>query len=73
MEADELTHEEIWDDSALFNSWNQALEEYKVSTAFRAAVDIHYRHIAANPVVQKYHSIHAQGGSVDDILDLQEP
>jgi hypothetical protein len=25
------THEEIWDDSALVESWNQALEEYKVS------------------------------------------
>jgi hypothetical protein len=25
------THEEIWDDSALVDSWNQALEEYKVS------------------------------------------
>ncbi|KAH6848370.1 hypothetical protein B0I37DRAFT_432630 [Chaetomium sp. MPI-CAGE-AT-0009] len=38
------THEEIWDDSALVDSWNQALEEYK-----------------------KYHSIHAKGGTVDDI------
>jgi hypothetical protein len=24
------THEEIWDDSALVDSWNQALDEYKV-------------------------------------------
>ncbi|KAI1245531.1 hypothetical protein MGN70_012421 [Eutypa lata] len=24
-----LTHDEIWDDSALVNSWNDALEEYK--------------------------------------------
>jgi hypothetical protein len=24
------SHEEIWDDSALVNSWNDALEEYKV-------------------------------------------
>ncbi|KAL2160224.1 hypothetical protein VTH06DRAFT_1397 [Thermothelomyces fergusii] len=40
------THEEIWDDSVLVESWNQALEEYK-----------------------KYHSIHAKGGSVDDILN----
>ncbi|KAI1842720.1 hypothetical protein JX266_011041 [Neoarthrinium moseri] len=24
-----LTHEEIWDDSSLVNSWNDALEEYK--------------------------------------------
>ncbi|KAJ3568649.1 hypothetical protein NPX13_g6348 [Xylaria arbuscula] len=27
----ELTHNEIWDDSALIDSWDQALEEYKVS------------------------------------------
>ncbi|KAI1167220.1 hypothetical protein F5B18DRAFT_647873 [Nemania serpens] len=25
----ELTHDEIWDDSALIDSWDQALEEYK--------------------------------------------
>lgn len=25
------SHDEIWDDSALVDSWNQALEEYKVS------------------------------------------
>ncbi|KAI0453169.1 hypothetical protein F5B21DRAFT_304815 [Xylaria acuta] len=25
----ELTHNEIWDDSALIDSWDQALEEYK--------------------------------------------
>jgi hypothetical protein len=25
----ELTHNEIWDDSALINSWDEALEEYK--------------------------------------------
>ncbi|KAJ4267307.1 hypothetical protein NW762_003411 [Fusarium torreyae] len=24
-----LTHEEVWDDSALIDSWNEALEEYK--------------------------------------------
>lgn len=34
MEAETaLTHEEIWDDSALVESWNQALDEYKVSEA----------------------------------------
>lgn len=25
-----LTHEEIWDDSALVQSWDEAVEEYKV-------------------------------------------
>ncbi|KAL1879382.1 hypothetical protein VTK73DRAFT_7019 [Phialemonium thermophilum] len=36
--------EDVWDDSALVESWNQALEEYK-----------------------KYHSVHAKGGTLDDI------
>lgn len=26
-----LTHDEIWDDSALVNAWDEALQEYKVS------------------------------------------
>ncbi|KAJ4307128.1 hypothetical protein N0V88_000505 [Collariella sp. IMI 366227] len=44
------THEEIWDDSALVDSWNEALREYK-----------------------KYHSVHAKGGSIDDIVkDVKE-
>ncbi|KAK5629386.1 hypothetical protein RRF57_005101 [Xylaria bambusicola] len=42
---EELTHNEIWDDSALIDSWDQALEEYK-----------------------KYHSIHRNGGNVNDLL-----
>ncbi|KAK1754573.1 hypothetical protein QBC47DRAFT_361624 [Echria macrotheca] len=41
----EQTYEEIWDDSALVDSWNHAVDEYK-----------------------KYHSIHAIGGAVEDIL-----
>ncbi|KAK3898830.1 hypothetical protein C8A05DRAFT_37566 [Staphylotrichum tortipilum] len=44
MEPEAASHEEIWDDSVLIDSWNEALEEYK-----------------------KYHSIHARGGTVDDI------
>lgn len=27
---EKLTHDEIWDDSALVDSWNSALDEYKV-------------------------------------------
>ncbi|KJZ78789.1 hypothetical protein HIM_01562 [Hirsutella minnesotensis 3608] len=34
-----------WDDSALIDSWNEALQEYK-----------------------KYHSIHARGGSIQDLM-----
>jgi hypothetical protein len=26
-----LSHSEMWDDSALVDSWNEALEEYKVT------------------------------------------
>lgn len=29
-QADGVAHEDIWDDSALVNSWNEALAEYKV-------------------------------------------
>ncbi|KAJ5763388.1 hypothetical protein N7533_002069 [Penicillium manginii] len=42
---DSLSHEEIWDDSALVRSWDEAVEEY-----------------------QLYHSIHAKGENVDDVL-----
>ncbi|KAK4175424.1 hypothetical protein QBC36DRAFT_331492 [Triangularia setosa] len=44
-----LTHEEIWDDSALVDSWNNALAEYN-----------------------KYHSIHAKGGTVNDLPATNE-
>lgn len=27
---DFFTHDEIWDDSALVNAWDEALQEYKV-------------------------------------------
>ncbi|KAI4223542.1 MAG: hypothetical protein LQ349_007411 [Xanthoria aureola] len=40
-----LSHEEIWDDSALVDSWDLALQEY-----------------------QLYHSIHARGERVEDVL-----
>ncbi|KAI0181354.1 hypothetical protein GGR52DRAFT_31747 [Hypoxylon sp. FL1284] len=41
----QLPHNEMWDDSALVDSWNEALHEY-----------------------EKYHSIHRNGGNVEDIL-----
>ncbi|EAW10102.1 uncharacterized protein ACLA_045670 [Aspergillus clavatus NRRL 1] len=40
-----LRQEEIWDDSALVQSWDEAVEEYKL-----------------------YHSIHAKGENVEDVL-----
>lgn len=30
MKGDNMSHEEIWDDSALQSSWDDALAEYKV-------------------------------------------
>lgn len=34
-----LSHDEIWDDSALVNSWNDALDEYNVSAVHRPNLD----------------------------------
>ncbi|KAG5915092.1 hypothetical protein E4U61_004991 [Claviceps capensis] len=31
-EQEVLSHEEIWDDSALIDSWNEALAEYKLQS-----------------------------------------
>ncbi|KAL8767670.1 MAG: hypothetical protein Q9194_005923 [Teloschistes cf. exilis] len=45
----QLSHEEIWDDSALLDSWEAALQEY-----------------------QFYHSIHARGERVEDVLKQAE-
>lgn len=42
---DGLSNDEIWDDTALIRSWDDALEEYKL-----------------------YHSIHARGERVEDVL-----
>jgi len=47
--TDNLSHEEIWDDSALVRSWNDALAEYEY-----------------------YHSIHARGEDVDEVLRQAE-
>ncbi|KAL2042228.1 hypothetical protein N7G274_004716 [Stereocaulon virgatum] len=41
----QLSHAEIWDDSALVQSWDDALAEYKL-----------------------YHSIHARGERVEDVI-----
>ncbi|EED23713.1 conserved hypothetical protein [Talaromyces stipitatus ATCC 10500] len=44
-----LSHEEIWDDTALVRSWDEAVEEYNL-----------------------YHSIHARGENVEEILNRAE-
>lgn len=45
----QLSEKEIWDDSVLQNSWNEALEEYN-----------------------HYHSIHARGEEVEEVLEKFE-
>lgn len=35
-----MSHNEIWDDSALVDSWNEALEEYKVRHCCHVRVQI---------------------------------
>ncbi|KAK5074043.1 hypothetical protein LTR64_006815 [Lithohypha guttulata] len=47
--SQDITHEEIWDDSALIRSWNDAVAEYEF-----------------------YHSIHAKGEDVDEVLRRAE-
>jgi hypothetical protein len=63
------SHEEIWDDSALVDSWNDALEEYKVRE--RAGSP---RHQPRPKLIlrQKYHSIKARGEDVEEVLRAAE-
>ena len=59
-----MSHAEIWDDSALVESWNEALEEYKVYLHLTCYI---YSHSNIN-LSQHYHSIHARGEKVEDVL-----
>jgi len=36
--AQDLRHEEIWDDTELVESWNEAVEEYKVRNYVRKII-----------------------------------
>lgn len=56
-----LSQAEIWDDSALLQSWDDALTEYKVSQGSPSASSL------ANSI-QLYHSIHARGERVEDVI-----
>lgn len=43
VDSRELTHEEIWDDSALIEAWDAAMHEYKVCKMFtRVQSSTHY-------------------------------
>lgn len=35
------THDQIWDDSALVDSWNSALDEYQVRPSFPPPKPLH--------------------------------
>ena len=38
LDSRELSHDEIWDDSALIGAWDAAMDEYKVCQLFVCAV-----------------------------------
>ena len=62
-----MTQEEIWDDSALINSWNEALEEYQVGS--NLSIDPMLGTAPrANIEPQLYHSIAARGEDVQEVL-----
>nr|POE82352.1 survival motor neuron-like protein 1 [Quercus suber] len=69
MDEKELSHAEVWDDSTLLSSWNDALDEYKVSLQTPTIHDPR-----AN-VQQKYHSLAAKGEkaeiSIEDAQSMQ--
>lgn len=41
-----FTHDEIWDDSALVNAWDEALQEYKVSAGLHGIAALEARRLA---------------------------
>lgn len=62
----ELSHEEIWDDSALVDSWNEAVEEYKARDPMNADS------LMLMATSQYYYSLHARGEKVEQVLDQVE-
>lgn len=88
-ETDDFGHEDIWDDSALVESWNEALAEYKVcplpTLSNRAPARTKpppqsnpaasSRHRLINVCFrQKYHSIHTTGGKLANLSEyVQQP
>lgn len=65
MADTDLSQAEVWDDSALLDSWNEAFEEYKVCTRIEAL-----NHLMTD-AIQKYHSLAAKGEKVR--LNLEKP
>lgn len=65
IKSKELTQEEIWDDSALIQSWDEAVQEYKVSLTSCLLLTWFF---LTRKLYQLYHSIHARGENVEDVL-----
>ena len=62
----QLSQAEIWDDSALVKSWDDALQEYKVCLQGIPPK-------TTSNVRKLYHSIHARGERVEDVMkEIQE-
>ena len=64
--ANDSSQAEIWDDSALVNSWNEALEEYKVRREKR--IGDQARAVQEANRNKHYHSIRARGERAGDLL-----
>ena len=56
-----------WDDSELINTWDEALEEYKVYLG-----DQLHGSIRSLTLEQKYHSRHLSGKRLEDVLSKEE-
>ena len=61
-----LAHAEVWDDTALVQSWEDALEEYKVRAPPSHTL------ICLLTFSKLYHSIHAKGERVEDVIKSAE-
>lgn len=55
-----------WDDSALIDSWDEAVNEYTVASA---SDPFSTQRLT---LVQKYHSIQRSGKRLEDVLDQDE-
>lgn len=64
-----LTQEEIWDDSALVQSWDDAVEEYNVWNPSCTWCNAFLTRFVSR---QLYHSIQARGESVDEVLRAED-
>lgn len=68
----DLTQEEIWDDSALIQSWDDAVQEYKVSCFPVSPSHARNAVLTRGLPPQLYHSIQARGEDVEEVLRAAE-